>query len=406
MNAFKILNVNVLLLACLYSAISHGMEVSLIDSPAEDNTALSRLVTDPSGGVHLSWVESVENKSTLFYSSLHQDQWGEPQAVASGDDWFVNWADFPVLSVNDSSKVAHWLRKSSDGTYNYDVVARFYDDRSSKWSDGIVIHKDGISAEHGFVSMLPMSHNRTFITWLDGRNTTGHAGHDEGSHSSGGMTLRGGIFSVAGETISEWQLDDLACDCCQTSAALTTNGPVVVYRDRTRDEIRDIYITRWVNDQWTTPKPVHSDGWQIAGCPVNGPSMAAQGDQLAVAWFSAKDNQPQVKLAISQDQGEHFVAPIVIANGDTNGRVSLAMTGSGQIAVSWLQIAGSEAELKLSLFEPSGELVETATIAKTKSSRRSGFPVITAQNNTLFVSWTDISNGSSVKVARVNLNPE
>lgn len=404
----RMIHLKAFLIAYFYSALSYGMEVTLIEGPAGDNAALSRVVTDPNGGVHLSWVETVDNRSTLYYSSLSEGQWQTPISPASGDDWFVNWADFPVLSVNDASKVVHWLRKSAEGTYNYDVVARFYDNHDEAWSDGIVIHKDGVSAEHGFVSMLPMSENRTFITWLDGRNTAGHGGHDqsgheEGNHGSSGMTLRGGIFSSKGETLSEWELDGLTCDCCQTSAAMTPDGPAVVYRDRTREEIRDIYITRFVDDAWSAPKPVYSDDWQIAGCPVNGPSMAAQNNKLAVAWFSAKNNQPQVKLAISQDKGENFAAPIMVANGDTNGRVSLAITESGKIAVSWLQVNGSDAELRLSLYEPSGDLVETATIAKTRSSRRSGFPVITAQKNTVFVSWTDIADGSSVKVARIEL---
>ncbi len=395
-----IINFVATLVASMLSLSSQAMEVLVIESPAGPDSSLSRLVTDPRGDIFLSWVESSDLGSTLYFSALHDGQWGSAYAVAQGDDWFVNWADFPVLSVNGASKVAHWLQKSSDGTYNYDVVARFYDGHQDVWSDDVVIHKDGVSAEHGFVSMLPMSDDRTFISWLDGRNTAGHGGHD-GDHGPGGMTLRGGIFSAAGKTLQEWELDSLTCDCCQTSTALTPNGPAVVYRDRTTDEIRDIYITRWVNNEWTPPKPVYADNWQIAGCPVNGPSMAALGNKLAVAWFSAKDELPQVKLAISQDGGENFAAPVLVAEGSTNGRVSLAITETGSIAVSWLKIDGSDAELMLSLFTSSGKHLETTRIAATKASRRSGFPVITAVSNTLYLTWTDISQGSRVKVARI-----
>lgn len=394
------------LLASLGTAPTGAMEVHILSSPAESQSSLSRLTTDPKGGVHLSWVQTREKESALYHSTLEDQQWSEPSRIASGNNWFVNWADFPFLSVNTLGKTAHWLQQSSDGTYDYDVVASFYNPISTEWRAGKVIHKDGISAEHGFVSMLPMEGSRTFITWLDGRNTKNGSDHGVGGTKTGtedgpgGMTLRAGIFSQSGETEQEWELDGLTCDCCQTSSALASEGPVVVYRDRTVDEIRDIYITRWVKEAWTTPVPVYTDSWQIAGCPVNGPAVAAQEDHLAVAWFSANNDHPKVSLAISNDGGATFQAPVTIADGNTNGRVSIAILASGKIAVSWLQTNGPNADLEVSLLSPTGQILESGTVAQTKSSRRSGFPVLVAQGESIYITWTDITD-SNVKVARV-----
>ena len=58
-------------------------------------------------------------------------------------------------------------------------------------------------------------------------------------------------------------VDDRVCDCCQTAAALTSDGPVVVYRDRTEDEIRDIHISRLIDGAWTESRAVSDDGWYI-----------------------------------------------------------------------------------------------------------------------------------------------
>ena len=115
------------------------------------------------------------------------------------------------------------------------------------------------------------------------------------------MTLRAGVFDSNGSTIDEWELDNMTCDCCQTAAAMTPNGPVVVYRDRSENEIRDIFITRFKDNQWSTPIPVHNDLWQIAGCPVNGPAVITSSDQLAVIWYSGSRQVPKVQMAISQD---------------------------------------------------------------------------------------------------------
>ncbi len=323
--------------------------------------------------------------------------------ISQGDDWFVNWADFPFLAVGDSGMTAHWLQKSSEGTYNYDVKAAFYSQQTQTWGKGITIHKDGVSAEHGFVSMFAMKDGHTFISWLDGRNTAEKApGETSGNPEiASGMTLRAGIFSRDGETIHDWELDGRTCDCCQTSAAMTASGPVVVYRDRSNDEIRDIYITRLIDNHWTSPVPVFSDEWKISGCPVNGPAVAARGHMTAVAWFSARDDYPKVSLAISDNDGESFGAPVSVAEGSTNGRTSIAVLASGNIAVSWLETDGPEAQLLVALYDRAGKQLAKVAVADTKASRRSGFPVIASRGDDVYVTWTDVSGSSQIKVARV-----
>ena len=45
---------------------------------------------------------------------------------------------------------------------------------------------------------------------------------------------------------------------------------LAIYRDRTETERRDI-ASRRLQGNWTVSQPVGVDGWQINGCPVNGP---------------------------------------------------------------------------------------------------------------------------------------
>jgi hypothetical protein len=316
--------------------------------------------------------------------------------ISSGTDWFVNWADFPMLSVNESGMVAHWLRMSAEGTYDYNIEASFSDARNQQWSEPRVIHSDGVSAEHGFVSMLPLNEGNTLITWLDGRNT-------KTDDEYGEMTLRAGIFDTSGQTLREWELDSRACDCCQTSSAMTSSGPIVVYRDRSAGEIRDIAITRYVDGQWTEPSLVHQDNWQIAGCPVNGPSVSARDEQVAVAWFTAKDDTPKVQLALSSDGGASFAAPILVASPTTNGRVGTALLDSGKIIVSWIDTSSAEAKIMLSVFSSEAELLQQVEVAKTSASRRSGFPIIESVEKLVYVSWTDLRDSPQVRVARVSV---
>lgn len=389
-----------LVLAALVAQDAIAAEVEILHPPAGKQTSLSRLTTDAGGKLYLSWVRSSGTRSSLYYASLASTEWSDATLIGTGEDWFVNWADFPFLSVNDTGMAAHWLQKSSGGTYDYDVVATFYRTATAQWSEPEIIHSDGVSAEHGFVSMLPMSNGRTFISWLDGRYSGQSKAHT-GAHASSGMTLRAGIFSGEGEKTAVWELDDLVCDCCQTSSAMTGSGPVVVYRNRTTEEVRDTYITRLVDEQWSVPIAVHEDNWQIDGCPVNGPAVSSGGGLTVVAWFTAKNDYPKVSFVLSQDDGETFGAPVIVAEETTSGRISLTVLDSGGFAISWLETLGAGGTLKLARYDQRGEMIESLAIAETKSSRRSGFPVITSHGDDVYVTWTDIQEKPQVRVAKV-----
>ncbi len=398
---FLVLIVFVTVLSCTPKEVE---TVVLITSPSEDNSSLPRLVTSVSGDVYLSWVEKGANKSSeLLYARLEGEDWSEAQSIATGNDWFVNWADFPSLIVNEEQMAAHWLQKRDEGTYDYDVRVSFSSNAGQTWGESIIPHKDGVAAEHGFVSMLPMENGKTFITWLDGRNTKGggHEGNDHGG--AGAMTLRAGIFDKEGNTLEEWELDDRICDCCQTGAAMTNEGPIVVYRDRSENEVRDMSFVRLVDGNWTTPEPLAIELWEVPGCPVNGPAISAKGSNVASAWFTAKDGFPQVKLAFSSDAGASFGTPIIVSEGVTNGRVGITYLENGTIAVSWMDTKDKEASVMVANYGTQGELLKKIEVAKTSAARASGFPVITSRGNEVFMAWTETADKSKVQTAKINL---
>ena len=361
------------------------MLVTTMDSPADSVSLAPFLFTDRNDQVYLSWVSRKTGRSTLYYSALLADGWSPAQAIASGDNWFVNWADYPVLATDgDSSMIAHYLQKSENGKYNYDIKVRVSANMGKTWSEPILLHDDGRKAEHGFVSMVPYEENY-FVSWLDGRNAVmensdgGHDGHQ------GQMTLRGAIVDKSGKKLQEWELDNRVCDCCQTSAVITGNGPAVIYRDRSDTEIRDMSIVRLVNGEWTKPQSIYADNWKIEGCPVNGPRIAAQGNNLAIAWFSSPDDNPQVKLVFSNDGGASFSEPIQLNEGKAIGRVDIEMMDENSAWVSWME----ESQIKAARASRKGEIETTIVVASASESRSSGFPQMTRAGNKLLFAWTD-----------------
>ncbi|HET9529267.1 MAG TPA: sialidase family protein, partial [Blastocatellia bacterium] len=269
--------------------------VRQLDSPAGASSSGPNLFAAQDGRIFLSWVEKRgENRHVLRFAVRTRSGWSEARTIVGGESWFVNWADFPsVFALADRVLAAHWLVKSGAGTYAYNVNLSISTDDGSTWSKPVTPHRDNTQTEHGFVSLFSSPGNRVGAIWLDGRNfaSKDHS-HGQGQ-SKEVMTLRHTTISAGGELSGEVVLDSRVCECCQTSAAQTSEGAVVVYRDRSEKEVRDISIVRFSRGRWTEPEIVHGDGWEIEGCPVNGPSVAASGRRVAVAWFTAAKDTPR-----------------------------------------------------------------------------------------------------------------
>ena len=380
------------------NAATGSAQITMFVSPAVDSSAEPYLFTDKNEIVYLSWLEKTNKGSKLKFSSYANDKWSEPSLIAAGNNWFVNWADYPVISADGvSSLLAHYLEKSDTAKFTYDIKLVSSSDTGRSWSNSKILHDDGIKAEHGFVSIIPYN-DQFFVTWLDGRKSASEqspGGHD-GHH--GEMTLRAAFIDKKGNKTNEWELDGRICDCCQTTAAITNGEPVVVYRDRSDDEIRDMSIVRYVNGSWTSPKTIHADNWQIKACPVNGPRADAIGNNLAIAWFSMKDKNGEVKVVFSNNGGETFKDPIRIDEGKSIGRVDLVMIDSACALVSWME--GST--IKAVKIHRDGARDPSIMIASSSDKRSSGFPQMTKAGNKIFFAWTD-EKTKSIRLARMDL---
>jgi hypothetical protein len=370
--------------------------VQSINTPATTQASLSRLYSN-NKQLFLSWVEKKDTISELKFAVYDTNKWSEPSTITAGNNWFVNWADFPAIAENNGNILTHTLQKSASGTYTYDIKLNLYNASTKSWKKDFLLNNDGTQSEHGFVSMVPDSSNGFFVTWLDGRNTV--------NSKTPQMTLRGATVTPNGEIVADTLLDNRTCDCCNTAATLTNNGPIVVYRDRSKDEIRDIYIVRKVAGKWTAPKPVFEDNWYIPGCPVNGPAIDATKNNVSIAWFTAADDNPRVQVAFSDNAGETFGMPIRVDNGNAIGRVDIVSLDASNAAVLWMEPKGNETLIQLAKVSNSGKVNTPITISKTLNERASGFPQVEKVGQFLFISWTSLGEAQSIiKMAKVSVN--
>lgn len=398
MQNYSLLFLILILLSCQEPAVTNFSLVS-IPTPCQAGGE-ANLFTSAEGLTYLSWVEQLDDSTdALQFARLEKDHWSKAATIAQGNNWFVNWADFPSLAVTKNGQylAAHWLQKSAAGTYDYDVHISTSKDAGANWSESFIPHRDSIAAEHGFVTMMPYGKSTFFATWLDGRHTkTGAEETDEHGHGGGAMSLRAAVFDLNQNLSEAIELDHRICDCCQTDAVLTPNGPVVVYRDRSEEEIRDISIVRKVDQDWTKPRTVFQDHWKISGCPVNGPAVASADQQLAVAWFTAAQEQPKVQVILSKDAGATFSKPIAIDQGQPLGRVDLVFLNN-KLYLTWLEQHDDAAAIMLAVIDiPSQTVLNRQVLVQTSAARQSGFPILENSAQGLLLAWTAVQGEQTV----------
>ena len=84
--------------------------VTSLTSPAAANSAQPQLSVQGAHAV-LSWIERSGDAAALRFSERNAAGWTDARTVASGTNWFVNWADVPsVVRLENGQLAAHWLQ--------------------------------------------------------------------------------------------------------------------------------------------------------------------------------------------------------------------------------------------------------------------------------------------------------
>jgi hypothetical protein len=328
--------------------------------------------------VILSWVEQAPagRTSTLEFAQRTETGWSPPITAASGEDWFVSYADPPtVMRLSDGTLVASWLVLTDILKEATELHLSYSTDEGKTWSRSFLPHHDGTNVQHAFASLFELPGRALGVVWLDGRG--------------GDMGVRYTSFDASWKQAEEMAVDAKACECCGTSAAVTTDGVIAAFRDRSDAEIRDIAVTRLERGMWTPGAPVHVDGWQVDYCPINGPMLSARGSQVAAAWFTVKNDQGQAYAAFSSDAGRTWGDSIRLDERGSTGRVDIEVLEDGSAVATWVEVAEGRGELRMRRIQASGARSPAIAVAGVSGSSSSGYPRIARHGKDLVFAWTE-----------------
>jgi hypothetical protein len=199
------------------------------------------------------------------------------------------------------------------------------------------------------------------------------------------------VVGKDGKEIKEEQIDTDVCSCCSTAVANTSKGLLVAYRDHTPADIRDISVIRLENAKWGQPKNVHADNWKLDACPVNGPAITAKGDRVAVAWYTAAQDNPRTLIAFSSDSGSTFGNPVVTSTGRSQGYTSVVLDDNGGATLSWIEQGGDSSRLLVRAVDAAGKAGPVLQVAVGNRTAL-GYPRLIRAGKDTLIAWGSASS--------------
>jgi peroxiredoxin len=368
-----------------------AVPAAAIDPPAAPGALAPNL---HAGGNDIAavWLEPAADGHRLQVARWRAGAWSPAVTVTASPGLVANWADTPAVAIaGDGALVATWAERAGESPYAYHAMAARSVDGGATWTPLGSLHLDRSATEHGFVSMAADGDGlRAF--WLDGRAT-----------ADGGATMLR-TAHIAATVGRDEIVDDRVCDCCGTAAATGPAGPVVAYRDRGGDELRDIALARRDGAGWRG-RAVHDDGWRITGCPVNGPAIAVRDRRVAVAWYTYAGDVHRVRAAFSTDGGTTFGAPVAVdeprGRRAALGRVAIAITADGDAIVGWMASDRDDARILVRRVAPDGTAGAEVEVGATRAGRDAGFPRLALTGDQLVVAWTEPRPTSQLRMRRL-----
>ena len=332
--------------------------------PATSSARSAALTTDREGSIFLSWIEPVADGSTeLRFAALsNAHTWGSPRVIARGSNWIVNNADRPSLVVGPNGRItALWLVSESEaGSRAFFSQST---DGGATWSPAQSLSKESREMEFPVIQALP--DGRVVAVWLDGR------GKKEGR---GSQQLFARITGAEGP---DELVDASVCDCCRPALSAFPDGSsLLAYRGRTKEEVRDIRVALFRDGKWSTGRDVHTDGWQIHGCPVNGPQLFTAGGRAGLAWFTAANGEGRVLASLTPDAGGRWLDPLRVDRGAPAGHVGVVLLADGSLLVTWIESSGEQPGLWLRRITPSFQSGEAVLLIPSEQISAGDYPQV------------------------------
>jgi hypothetical protein len=371
-------------------AFSQTFSSAPLANPAGAGSLQPNWSVAPDGGAVFSWIEPSQGGGfALRYAVRHGGAWTPAATIAAHRHFFHHPAEMPeVIALPGGHWFAHWVESpGGDSDAEYVYVSSSTD--GMHWSMPLEAHKDRSPVQHGLASMIANPDGGASIFWLEALK-----GEDAP------VALKRTIVDARGKEVREETINSDVCGCCPTAVARTSKGLLLAFRAHSKEDVRDIAVTRLENGKWSTPKIVNADGWVINACPTNAAAVQAKGDHAAVAWFTGAQDKPRELMAFSSDSGSSFTKPVTLSLGHAFGYTSMALDDNGGAIVSWLEQSPEGAKVLVRHVTAAGVAGPVLEVAK-GGRMALGYPKLFHNGSDTFIAW---GNPKHIETASLTKN--
>jgi len=124
---------------------------------------------------------------------------------------------------------------------------------------------------------------------------------------------------------------------------------------------------------------------------------------VAVAWFTAPNDQGHALVAFSKDAGRTFSPPVQVDDAGSLGRVDVEQLADGSAVVGWIERGERTLTYNVRRVEPNGQRSGVVTVTDLGASRNSGYPRLARRGNELIFAWTGTGDRLRVETAIARL---
>ena len=371
------------------------------------------------------WAATTEGQTNIHSAVSEDDGTTFATPVRVNDiegDARVNGEQAPRVAVGRDVVVAWQSRQSGTSQIR---VARSTDGGRT-FGKAETIHDSSLTGARGWSSLVLDENGAAHLAWLDGRNakkavaspSPGSAGHASGGTHAHAEPTRQDIFHLtlsADGSRKESPVAANVCFCCKTSVTTGARGVVyVAWRHIYPVNLRDMAVASSTDGGRTFSQPVRvsEDGWQLEGCPEDGPSIAAAPNgTLHIAWPTISDKGASRKgifYSYSTDGGRTFAPRSRVDEGEdvTNAAHPQIAIVDGRVAVVWDESTAAGPRVRLRLIGPRDGTgpwrPEFAPAVIFSEPGPISYPAVAASGTGLVGAWTtNTAKGSEIEVRRL-----
>jgi len=350
--------------------------------------------SDGKNNTLLNWTEEIDTSRIfiLKYRKFNKKtkQFGETITVLPSKGMQSHHESMAKIAINKDGIMYAVFRvenKNSKRRFAGDIYFSISKDSGKTWSKRKKLVTDKSSKSQSFFDITLLSDGELGISWLDSRklikDKDGSSLYFAKTNGDKGFV---GEKPVAGPT----------CQCCRTDIFVDSSGKInIAFRNLSDDSIRDMY--RVVSDDngetFSEPKKMGVDNWKIDGCPHTGPSLADNGKEISVVWFTGADSGTGIFFKNLNDEISIYEKKKLISNvgshpqmtAQPNGNFFIVYEEFFKVKMAFLS------NIVLHVVDNEGNEIERKIISNSNSSN--DHAVITnLDNNDIIIAWTNKKN--------------